>query len=368
MSESNGTRPANETPDGGLTRRRFLRRVGAAAGAAGLAAAGYVVLHDPTGKAGLARPKPITLPDYFETIYGGFGASEPRLVIVRTNGKTPVAEMVRLALEPLGGMGQFIARGDVVLLKPNVAFDRPPVLGATTSPEVVAAVARMCFAAGAAKVLVADNPIETPANCFYKAKITDAAKQAGATIVLPSARQFRDVQVRPGQPNPDRHEALGTWSILYEPLKTANKVIGLPAIKDHNLGGASMCMKNWYGLLGGRRNQFHQAIHEVISDLGYMVSPTLVITDATRVLMRNGPTGGRIDDVKQAGTVVAGVDQVAFDAWCYENLLERDPATLTYLQYAEDKFGPGTGARRFGQRNWKDYRDRGLIKEINVSG
>jgi uncharacterized protein (DUF362 family) len=365
MSHAHEVRPEDTPPDG-LTRRGFLRRVGAAAGVAGLAAAGYVALYDPTGKAGLARPKPITLPNYFETIYDGFGASEPRLVIARASGSADVAEMVRAALDPLGGLGRFIARGDVVLLKPNVAFDRPPMLAATTSPEVVTAVARMCFAAGAAKVLVTDNPIETPANCFYKARITDAARQAGATIMLPSASRFRDVQVRPGEPSPVRHEALGTWSVFYDPLKTANKVIGLPAIKDHNLAGASMCMKNWYGLLGGRRNQFHQAIHDVVSDLGYMVSPTLVIADATRVLMRNGPTGGRVDDVKRAGTIVVGVDQVAFDAWCYENLLDRDPATLTYLQYAQDKFGPGRGVERFGQRDWKDYRNRGLLREISV--
>ncbi len=184
--------------------------------------------------------------------------------------------------------------------------------------------------------------------------------------MLPASHLFHDVQIRPGEPDPAQHEALGTWTIFYTPMGTADKVIGLPAIKDHNLGGGSMAMKNWYGLLGGRRNQFHQAIHDVISDLGYMVSPTLVIADARRVLMRNGPTGGRIDDVKQANTVVAGVDQVAMDAWCYENLLERDPATLTYLQYAQDKFGPGKNLRRFGHRDWKDYRNRGLLEEVSV--
>jgi uncharacterized protein (DUF362 family) len=365
MSDAHENKHAPAPPDDGVSRRGFLRRVGAAAGVAGLAAAGYIALRDPTGKAGLAMPKPITLPNYFDTIYDGFKPSEPRLVIARSENK-PVIEMVRQGLEPLGGISRFIQKGDIVLLKPNVAFDRAPILAATTNPEIVSAVAQLCLAAGAYKVMVADNPIEAPENCFYKSKITDAARQSGAQIQLPSSSRFRDVQIRPGDPDPARHEALGTWSIFYDPLRTANKVIGLPTVKDHNLGGASMSMKNWYGLLGGRRNQFHQAIHDVISDLGYMISPTLVIADGIRVLMRNGPTGGRVDDVKQAGTIVVGVDQVAADAWCYENLLERDPATLTYLQYAQDKFGPGKGVKRFGQRDWKDYKNRGLIKELNV--
>lgn len=350
--------------EAGVSRRGFLRGVGAAAGAAGLAAAGYWALHDPTGEAGLARPAPIQLRNYFEPIHAKFGPSDKRLAVVRSSGDTPVLEMTRKAVMALGGIERFVSPGDVVLLKPNVAFDRSPALGATTNPELVAAVALLCFEARASKVLIADNPIEAPENCFYKSKITEAAQAAGAQVLLPSRRHFREVQIRPGEPDPARHEALGTWSIFYEPLRAADKVIGLPAVKDHNLGGASMCMKNWYGLLGGRRNQFHQAIHEVISDLGYMISPTLVIADGTRVLMRNGPTGGRLDDVKQAHTIVAGIDQVATDAWCYENLLERDPATLTYLQYAQDKFG--SMPQRLGQRDWKDYRNRGLIEEVNA--
>ena len=359
-------KPQTAPADACCSRRSFLRRAGAAAGVAGLAAAGYWKLYDPTGQAGLTRPAPITLKNYFESIYDEFGPSEKRLVVARSAGKTEMIDLVRRALAPLGGIQRFVKPGEVVLLKPNVAFDRAPILGATTNPDLVAAVATLCMTdARAGKVLIADNPIEAPENCFHKSKMSDAARQAGAQVMLPSSTRFRDVQVRPGDPNPALHEALGTWSIFYEPLRAADKVIGLPAIKDHNLGGASMCMKNWYGLLGGRRNQFHQAIHEVISDLGYMVSPTLVIADGTRVLMRNGPTGGRIDDVKQANTIVASVDQVATDAWCYENLLERDPATLTYLQYAEDKFGPGKGNKRLGQRNWKDYKNRGLVEEVN---
>lgn len=369
MSESHESEHHGDASPEGVSRRDFLLRVGAAAGVAGLAAAGYLKLHDPTGKAGLVRPAPITLRNYFEPLYEGFKASGPRLVVARSAGKASVMEMVEKALAPLGGIERFVRPGEVVLLKPNVAFDRAPMLGATTNPDVVAAVATLCLRqARASKVYIADNPIEAPENCFHKSRTSDAAKQAGAQVMLPSASKFRDIQIRPGDPNPALHEALGTWTIFYEPLRTADKVIGLPAIKDHNLGGASMCMKNWYGLLGGRRNQFHQAIHDVISDLGYMVSPTLVIGDGTRVLMRNGPTGGRIDDVKQANTIVAGVDQVAVDAWCYENLLDRDPATLTYLQYAQDKFGPEKekALKRFGQRDWKDYKNRGLVEDVNV--
>jgi uncharacterized protein (DUF362 family) len=134
-----------------------------------------------------------------------------------------------------------------------------------------------------------------------------------------------------------------------------------------------MNLKNWYGLLGGRRNQFHQAIHHIVSDLGMMMSPTLVIADGTRVMMRNGPTGGRATDVKPGGelgrpTIVASVDPVACDAWCYQHLLGRDPATLAYLEMAQRKIGEQVagGTKRFGQRDWQTYDRQGLITTTNV--
>jgi uncharacterized protein (DUF362 family) len=112
-----------------------------------------------------------------------------------------------------------------------------------------------------------------------------------------------------------------------------------------------MGMKNWYGLLGGRRNQFHQAIHEIVSDLSIMIRPTLTILDGTHVLMANGPTGGDPANVKNADVIMAGIDPVALDAWAYEHVLERSGPLPEYLHLAATK---GSGQ--------VDY--RGRIEEI----
>ena len=172
---------------------------------------------------------------------------------------------------------------------------------------------------------------------------------------------------------PAKREVLGRWPIFYEPLAAATKVIGTAPIKDHNLCSASMNLKNWYGLLGGPRNRFHQAIHDVVSDLAMMVSPTLVVADGTRVMMNNGPTGGRISDVTPGGefgrpVVVASVDQVACDAWCYQHLLGRDPAQLAYLELAQSKIEGriAAGQKRFGRRDWQEYERQGKIVTATV--
>jgi uncharacterized protein (DUF362 family) len=366
--------------DANVTRRDFLRRGGATLVATGAAATVAAWLYDRTGKAGLKQPVPESLPNYFAKV--DYPVSPPRISVVRS-GAADIDKMVRAAVSGLdGGPGltRFIRKGDIVLVKPNVGFERAPEFGATTNPEVVRSVIRLCTEAGAAKVIVADNPIEAPESCFVRSGIQNAAAQEGATVMMPAAVHFKPLAIRPPnadgtpyQPDPAKHEALGTWPIFWEPLREANKVIGIPPIKDHNLCYASMGMKNWYGLLGGRRNQFHQAIHNIVSDLGFMMSPTLMIIDGTKVMMKNGPTGGSLDDIKDAHTIVASVDQLACDAWCYENLLDRDPAALTYLELAQQKFGEQeTGprsyaeAKRFGTRDWTAYQRRGLIVETHV--
>ena len=353
-----------------MTRREWLARGAGAVAAAGAAAAGGYLLYDPVGDAGLLDPSDacVRLPNFFAGI--DLPISNPRISIAVGTDSTiePLVRAAVAGLAPSLGMKCFVSAGDVVLLKPNVGFDRPPYLGATTHPEVLRGLIRLCREAGAHKVIIADNPIEAPKACFAKSKISEVAEAEGATVMLPSQAGFETLVIRPRDPDPHQAEVLGRWPVFYRPLREAAKVIGVAPIKDHNLSSASMNLKNWYGLLGGRRNQFHQAIHHVISDLGLMMSPTLVIADATRVMMRNGPTGGRLSDVKPGGelgrpAVIASVDQVACDAWCYEHLLGRDPAQLPYLDLAHRKIAAriAEGEKRLGERDWRVYDRQGLV-------
>lgn len=356
------------------TRRDLLIRGGQTLAAAGAVSALWWKLYDPSGKAGLELPSPIKLKDYFAAVE--FPASAPRISAAwgppEAMGNPDLMQrMVAAAVGGLDsqGMRRFIAKGDVVMLKPNVGFDRGPQLGATTNPEVIRALIRLCKEAGARKIIVADNPIENPPACFAKSGILKVAEEEGAVVVIHSSAHDSPVEVRPGRPDSTRGEALGTWPIFWMPLKQADKVIGVPPIKDHNLCYASMSMKNWYGLLGGRRNQFHQAIHDIVSDLGFMMKPTLIVVDGTRVMMRNGPTGGRMEDVSIGGVagrpaIVASVDQLACDSWCLQNLLGRDPASLSYLDQAFKKFGEDP--TRLVAHHWADYKQQGKVVETTI--
>jgi len=322
-----------------MERREFLRRVGLTGLAVAGGAGGAAWLYDPRRGDQYFRDQQVSQAHKLPSFRVERPSGSVDLAIAR--GSDP-GQLARAAIGALGGMGSFISKGDVVLLKPNVAFDRAPLLGATTRPEVLKAVAVLCREAGARQVLVADNPINQPEGCFFKSGLQQAAAEVGAELVLPRASAFAPVEIG--------GEVLGTWPMFWEPLARADKVIGIAPCKDHNLCSGSMSMKNWYGLLGGRRNQFHQRIHGIVSDFPHMIKPTLVLLDASRVLMRNGPTGGSLGDVAERGTLIAGVDMVAVDT-CGYTLLNRDPARLEYLHRAEAR---GLGSTRWRESSWRE--------------
>ncbi|MFH1569318.1 MAG: DUF362 domain-containing protein [Gemmatimonadota bacterium] len=322
-----------------IRRRDFLRRAGTTGLVAAGAALGGAWLHDQRRGDGYFRQQREAAAGRLPSYRVDRGSQAPAMAVAR--GRDPEA-LVRAAFGALGGMDQLVRPGDVVVLKPNVAFDRPPALGATTSPAVLAAVARLCQEAGAGRVLVVDNPINQPEGCFHKSGIQAAADAVGAEVVLPRPAAFAPLRID--------GEVLTTWPMLYEPLARAHKVIGIAPLKDHNLCRASMTMKNWYGLLGGRRNQFHQRIHGIVADFPHMIQPTAVVLDATRILMRNGPTGGSLSDVAAGDTVVVGTDMVAVDTFGY-GLLGRDPAELEYLHRAEAR---GLGSTRWRDQVWRE--------------
>jgi uncharacterized protein (DUF362 family) len=247
-----------------------------------------------------------------------------KMSIIR--GKDRVATL-RTALKSLGGIETFIKKGDRVLLKVNAAFASPAMLSATTHPAIISEMAQLCFRAGAASVVVTDNPINDPASCFTLTGIADAARKAGARVLLPRKDYFSPMTVKDAK-------LIRNWPVLYKPFTDITKVIGMAPLKDHHRSGASMIMKNWYGLLGGRRNIFHQDIHSIIMELAMMVKPSLVILDATTSMMSNGPTGGSLSDLKNTHTMIVSTDQVAADAFG-ASLLGRSLDELPFIGKAE---------------------------------
>jgi uncharacterized protein (DUF362 family) len=209
------------------------------------------------------------------------------------------------ALDAIGGITRFVHAGERVTLKPNVGWDRTPAQGANTHPALVEEMTRLCLEAGAAEVIVTDVSCNDPRRSFLRSGIREAAERAGARVILPVDSDYVDVRLGGA--------LLTTWPVLKHFVE-ADRLINMPIVKQHSLSRCTIAMKNFFGILGGRRNQLHQDIDRSIVDLAAFVRPTLTVVDATRVLLRGGPQGGSLDDVSIEDTVMCATDQVAADA------------------------------------------------------
>ena len=131
-----------------ISRREAVLRLSSTALAAAAVGAGALVFHDRRVVAGDAPP----IPDWRL----GVPAATPNVAAAR--GADP-ATNVRRAVAALGGMERFVRKGETVIIKPNIGWDRLPEQAADTDPGVVAELVRLCRAAGAGKVIVTDIPV-----------------------------------------------------------------------------------------------------------------------------------------------------------------------------------------------------------------
>lgn len=263
-----------------LTRRGFLR----GAAAAGVAVAGFGELMAELSAEAAAGPT------------------------IAVASKHDPAGLVRASVRALGGMGKFVKKGASVLVKPNIGWARKPEQAATTNPEVVAEIVRLCKQAGAREVRVMDHAVDRPDALVLKMTgIQQAAGAAGARVSLASSPVlYERVKIRKGR--------VLKWANVMRDLRRSDVVINVPIAKVHSQAGLTFGVKNMMGTVWDR-GAFHssESLDQAIADYATEIRPSLVIVDAIRVLLTNGPKGpGKTAD---KGIVVAGTDPVAVDAY-----------------------------------------------------
>ncbi len=218
--------------------------------------------------------------------------------------------LVARVLEPLGSIDNFVKHGDNVVIKPNMAWDRNPAQAANTHPQVVKAMAELCLEAGAKKVMVFDRTCNEERRCYVNSGIQEAMgsiKDSRLKFYHPDSRKFVPVNI-------ERGKAVRKLEIYKDALE-ADTYINVPVAKHHSLSRLTLGLKNSMGVLGGNRGQMHHNLGQKLADLATVIRPKLTVIDATRILLRNGPQGGDIDDVKVLDTLVASADPVACDAF-----------------------------------------------------
>jgi uncharacterized protein (DUF362 family) len=241
-----------------------------------------------------------SLPPYGTLVHA---SSEADLAIAK--GGSP-AQLLEGAMAPLGGMGRFVKKGQRVVIKANIAWARTPDQACTNNPDLLFALVKMCYEAGAKKVAVWDHTCDNYQFCFTRSGLKEAGQKAGADVLSGHGRNvYKRVEI-------PRAKKLKTAEVLRDVLE-ADVFINFPIPKQHFATELTLGMKNLIGIVWDMEQLHKIDLHQCIADINTLRKPDLVVVDAIRILTTNGPKGpGKTED---RGEVICSTDIVAADAY-----------------------------------------------------
>lgn len=251
--------------------------------------------------------------------------------LVAVLGGEPAA-MFKKAIAEIGGMGRFVKKGQKVVVKPNIGWDRSPELAANTNPELVSAIIRECFAAGAREVVVFDHTCDDWRKCYKNSGIEDAVKNAGGKM-MPAHEEsyYREVQLPQGV-------NLKSTKI-HQAILDSDVWINVPVLKMHGGAKMSVSLKNLMGIVWDRRFFHSHNLQQCIADCNTLPKKAVLnIVDAYRVIKAHGPQGRSAADVALAKGLFLSTDSVAVDTAAirfYNQIENMDLAAVEHVGKAE---------------------------------
>lgn len=272
-------------------------------------------------------------------------AALPDLVAVKDG--SPV-QMFEAGIAALGGMKRFVKKGQTVLVKPNIGWDKTPIEGADTNPELVGRVVRAAYEAGAKSVSVFDHTVETERSCYQRSGI-EAAVLANKGSMHTAEREgdYRKVPVPGGK--------LLTEVSVHRLYLDSDVVINVPILKSHGGGRMTASLKNLMGVVWDRQSWHRRGLHEAIAEFPLVRKPDLNIVDAYIVMMENGPRGVSSEDLLMKRMQVLSPDPVLADT-ASARILDMKPEDVSYLPLAQ---ALGLGSMDLAKRS---------IRRISVAG
>jgi uncharacterized protein (DUF362 family) len=255
--------------------------------------------------------------------------TSPVAVVKAASYSADLADAMRRGIRECG----LEVAGKKVLLKPNfVEFD--PNTCINTDVAVVAAALDVFRSLGAAEVKIGEGPGHRR-DTFAIAELTRYRSE------IP---RFDDVFVDLNRDDVTPLKGFAGRDEFYFPntVLGADLIVSLAKMKTHHWAGATLSMKNYFGLVPGSiygwpKNELHYiGIDTAIVELTRVFGPrSFALVDGIVGMEGNGPIQGTR---KQAGVLVMGSDLAAVDATCCR-IMGIDPGRVGYLQKASDRLG-----------------------------
>ena len=253
-------------------------------------------------------------------------AEEPQATVVVVHG-TDIPKMVEAGIAKMGGWDKFFKPGGKVALKPNLAWNSTPEQGGNTHPDILRAVVLAAEARKVKQVTIPENTCQPEKKTFEASGALDALKGTGAKLYRPRPSEYKAVSVPKGKICQDAKVSLD--------LLEADCLVNMPVAKHHGGATLSLSMKNWMGAVDNntRRAWHRNGLHQCIADFSTFLKPTLIVIDATRIMLDNGPQGpGKLAHPNE---IIFATDPVAADTYA-ASLFKKTPKDVPHIQLAAE--------------------------------
>ena len=249
---------------------------------------------------------------------------KPRIVVVHGND---IPKMIAAGIEKMGGWGKFFKEGKKVALKPNLAWKSTPEQGGNTHPDIIRAVILAAEKAKVKQIVIPENTCHSERETFPACGVLDAIKGTGAKLYRPKGNDYVSVEVPKGK--------ICKKARVTRDLIEADCLVNMPVAKHHGGAMLTLSMKNWMGAIDNRTRQgwHRQGLHQCIADFSTYLKPTLIIIDATRILLDRGPQGP--GPLAHPHEIIFATDPVAADTYA-ATLFGKKPKDVRHIQLAAE--------------------------------
>ncbi|MFC2100867.1 DUF362 domain-containing protein [Bacteroidota bacterium] len=242
------------------------------------------------------------------------------------------------AIELIGGIEHIVKSGSHVGLLINSGFDKE---GAYVNPDIALAVLKLCFDAGAGRV----SSLQYIDDSYWqRSNIAEKYKKELNQLEIINAN---NPPATFDEKNWVVHEIPNAVSLknpeIIRELFEVDVFISIPISKHHGLTFLTCGLKNMMGVCTRKTNVgFHldsgvrndpEYLAQCIADINLARKPDLIVVDATKFIVNNGPSGP--GDVVQLNKILAGKDIVALDTICTP-YINHDPDDIISTKKAEE--------------------------------
>ncbi len=235
-----------------------------------------------------------------------------------------IEEMVRKAVELVGGLSEKVKSGDHVVIKPNLFAPYPPPV--SVDRKVIASVVRLAKELGAAKVTVIEGvsvgTLMKRINLYSKSQdmargltsievmkllgVKKAVEDAGGEVIGLEDAEKLHVDIKGGK---------ALHRVNYPRLVLdADCFINIPAMKTHTMTMVTLAIKNLQGLLDEKDRYFSHRddLDQHMVDINKIRLPDFVVLDG--LIGMEGMGAGETGSPVEMGIIMAAEDPVSIDS------------------------------------------------------